>query len=138
MDSACRNTFCGYLSALMKYAAPLAALLASCADTTAPTHEPPLAAISEHTLGLRDELIALRRDIHQNPELSGSESETAARIAAKLGAIGRDVRTRVGGHGVIGILRGALAGPVVAVFLFQPAEETLEGALLKSAAPGPG
>lgn len=98
----------------MKYAAPLAVLLVSCADTTAPMYEPPLAAISAHTLGLREELIALRRDIHQNPELSGSESGTAARIEAKLSALGLEVRTGVGGHGVVGILRGALAGPVVA------------------------
>jgi metal-dependent amidase/aminoacylase/carboxypeptidase family protein len=59
-------------------------------------------------------LIALRRDLHQHPELSGEEVRTAASVAARLRALGLEVRTGVGGHGVVALLRGSLPGPVVA------------------------
>lgn len=59
-------------------------------------------------------LIELRRDIHRHPELSGNEERTAAVVADRLRALGLDVRTGVGGHGLIGVLRGAAPGPVVA------------------------
>lgn len=39
---------------------------------------------------------------------------SAERIAAELHALGLEVRTGVGGHGVGGVLRGALPGPVIA------------------------
>ncbi len=51
-------------------------------------------------------LVALRRDIHRHPELSGGEARTAALVAERLRAAGLDVRTGVGGHGVVGILDG--------------------------------
>jgi amidohydrolase len=60
-------------------------------------------------------VIAWRRDIHQHPELSGQEERTAGVVAAHLRALGLEVRTKVGGHGVVGILRGARGGPVVAL-----------------------
>src|SRR5690606_31631013 len=59
-------------------------------------------------------LVALRHDLHRNPELSGSEVRTAAIIAGRLTALGFEVRTGVGGHGIVGILRGAHEGPIVA------------------------
>jgi metal-dependent amidase/aminoacylase/carboxypeptidase family protein len=59
-------------------------------------------------------LIALRRQIHQNPELAGEERETAALIAERMRQLGLEVRTGVGGHGVVAILRGARPGPVIA------------------------
>lgn len=60
------------------------------------------------------ELIELRRDIHQHPELSGQESHTADAVAQRLRAAGLDVTTGVGGHGVIGVLTGARPGRTVA------------------------
>jgi len=59
-------------------------------------------------------LIAVRHDIHQYPETSGNEARTSALIAARLAALGFEVRTGVGGHGVVGILRGGRPGPVIA------------------------
>jgi metal-dependent amidase/aminoacylase/carboxypeptidase family protein len=59
-------------------------------------------------------LIALRRDLHRHPELSGHEVRTSRVIAARLTAAGLAVRTGVGGHGVVGILQGGKAGPLVA------------------------
>lgn len=62
----------------------------------------------------RMDLVTVRRDLHSFPELSGAESRTAEIVAARLRARGLEVRTGIGGHGVLGILRGALPGPVVA------------------------
>ncbi|MEJ7809497.1 MAG: amidohydrolase [Gemmatimonadaceae bacterium] len=57
----------------------------------------------------------LRHQIHQNPELGNRETKTAALVAAHLRALGMEVRTGVAKTGVVGILKGALPGPVVAV-----------------------
>ncbi len=61
-----------------------------------------------------DELIEVRRDIHRHPEVAGQEERTAGVIAKRLQSLGLEVRTDVGGHGVIGILKGGKPGPVVA------------------------
>lgn len=60
-------------------------------------------------------VIEWRRDIHQNPELSNREFKTAAKVAAHLQALGIEVQTGVAHTGVVGILRGAHPGPVVAL-----------------------
>ena len=60
-------------------------------------------------------ITALRHRIHQNPELSNRETETAALVAAHLRELGLEVRTGVAHTGVVGILRGGRPGPVVAV-----------------------
>ncbi len=57
---------------------------------------------------------ALYRALHAAPELSGRERETAAMCAAELRAAGAHVLERVGGHGVVGVLRNG-DGPVVAL-----------------------
>lgn len=51
---------------------------------------------------------------HRNPELSGREVNTSARIAAELTALGYDVTTDVGGHGVVAVLRNG-DGPTVMI-----------------------
>ena len=61
------------------------------------------------------QLVAIRQQIHQNPELGNREFETAQTIAAHLRALGLEVRTGVAHTGVVGILRGGKPGPVVAV-----------------------
>lgn len=59
------------------------------------------------------ELIRLRHALHQEPELSGEEAETAARIAELLTACSPDELHRgVGGHGVIAVF-GDPPGPTV-------------------------
>lgn len=60
------------------------------------------------------EWVAVRRDLHQHPELSGQEVRTATIVADRLRTLGFDVRTGVGGHGVVGILKGGRPGPLVA------------------------
>lgn len=49
---------------------------------------------------------------HRNPELSGLEVQTAARMASELTALGYDVTTGVGGTGVVAVLTNG-EGPVV-------------------------
>ena len=53
----------------------------------------------------RDYIISLRRWFHSHPELSMKEFETAKRIEKELNAIGILAR-RVGGTGVLGVLKG--------------------------------
>jgi amidohydrolase len=60
-------------------------------------------------------VVQWRRDIHANPELGFAETRTAALVAAHLQALGIEVKTGVGGTGVIGLLRGARPGPAVAL-----------------------
>jgi len=61
-------------------------------------------------------VVAWRRDLHANPELGNREFRTAGIVAEHLRALGLDeVRTGVAHTGVVGLLRGALPGPVVAL-----------------------
>jgi amidohydrolase len=54
----------------------------------------------------------LYRSLHENPELSGQEIHTAATVAERLRSFGFDVHDRVGGTGVVGVLRNG-GGPTV-------------------------
>ena len=60
-------------------------------------------------------VIACRRDIHQNPELGNREVRTAKIVAGKLRALGIDVQEQVAHTGVVGLLKGAKPGKVVAL-----------------------
>ena len=51
-------------------------------------------------------------EIHQNPELSGHETQTAAKLAAQLRGLGYDVTEHVGGTGIVATLKNG-AGPTV-------------------------
>src|SRR5262245_5028462 len=65
---------------------------------------------------LRQKLIEQRRDFHMHPELSNREERTAKVVAERLRALGLDeVKTGVGKHGVVALLKGKLPGDVVAV-----------------------
>jgi amidohydrolase len=64
---------------------------------------------------IKDILIKYRREIHRHPELSGCEEETATYVAAILEANGIDVRRNVGGHGVVGLIKGKGEGRNIAI-----------------------
>lgn len=53
-----------------------------------------------------ESLRAIRRDIHQHPELGFQEFRTAAIVADKLSEFGYEVHTGVGKTGVVGVLYG--------------------------------
>ncbi|RKD22987.1 peptidase M20 [Ammoniphilus oxalaticus] len=62
-----------------------------------------------------EEMVQLRRELHMYPELSFQEVETPRKIAAIHRELGLDVRTEVGGRGVVATLRGGKPGPTVAL-----------------------
>ena len=61
------------------------------------------------------EMVELREDFHRHPELSQHEERTAALAAEVLSGLGLEVRRGVGGHGVVGLLKGKTGGPTVAL-----------------------
>lgn len=63
----------------------------------------------------QERMVALRRDLHRRPELSGNEAETARRIASELDRVGIDYRTGVGGHGIVADVPGRGEGPTIAI-----------------------
>jgi carboxypeptidase Ss1 len=64
---------------------------------------------------LEPRIIEIRRTVHQKPELAYHETATAALVAKELKSLGIEVKTRVGGTGVVGILRTGKKGRVVAL-----------------------
>lgn len=87
---------------------------------------------------LQPDLVAARRDFHQNPELSNGEERTSRVVADRLRSLGLEVRTGVGKHGVVALLRGSRPGAVVAIRADMdalPIEETRD-VPFKSRQPG--
>ena len=68
--------------------------------------------ISEQIEKHREELIGLRRDFHRHPELGFEEFRTADIIENYLVALGLETH-RIAKTGVVGILQGTRAGPVL-------------------------
>ena len=99
-------------------ALPLLALL-----TTAPGRAPgdtPAAdpKLADRTAAIRSKLDAqlpnleaLYKDLHTHPELSLMEARTADHLAKELQALGFEVTTRVGGTGVVGLLKNGPGRP---------------------------
>jgi len=54
---------------------------------------------------VKDELVGIRRHIHQHPELSYEEVDTAALVAARLEGWGYAVTRNIGGNGLVATLR---------------------------------
>jgi amidohydrolase len=95
-------------------------LMSGCllAGTVTPVHavdDRVLADIQSRIDAIETRMIGWRRDIHQHPELSNQEHRTAALVAEHLRKLGLEVRTGVGGTGVVGLLRGSRPGKVVAL-----------------------
>ncbi|QDC37828.1 amidohydrolase [Sphingobium fuliginis] len=61
-----------------------------------------------------DGLMTLYRDLHANPELSEQESATAAKLARRLKAMKFTVTEKVGGTGVVAVLKNG-SGPVLLI-----------------------
>ena len=62
-----------------------------------------------------DDMVEIRRYLHMNPEVSFKETKTAAYIADFYTQLGIDVRTGVGGNGVVARVKGATPGKTVAL-----------------------
>lgn len=57
-------------------------------------------------------LMEIYRDLHSHPELSGEEVRTAAKLAAEARRLGFDVTEKVGGTGVVAVMKNG-EGPTV-------------------------
>jgi len=67
----------------------------------------------------------LYTDLHQNPELSLREEKTAAKLAERMKKLGYQVTTKVGGTGVVAILRNG-PGPTLLIRTDMDALPVLE------------
>ncbi len=83
---------------------PLLALLTAFACAQAPS--------SKEVESVYPDAHALYLDLHQNPELSAQETQTAAKLAARLRGAGYEVTEHVDHTGVVAILKNG-PGPVI-------------------------
>lgn len=74
-----------------------------------------LSCIQEQAHALFPEVVSLRRDLHQHPELAFAEKRTAQVVAEYLGRLGLQVTTGIAGTGVTGLLKGGRPGKTVAL-----------------------
>lgn len=88
---------------------------------------------------LQDEMVAWRRDFHENPELGFEVHRTAEIVAGRLRAFGCDeVVEGIGRTGVVGVIRGREPGPCIGLRADMDALPIVEatGADWASKAPG--
>lgn len=71
--------------------------------------------VEKQARDIEQKMIAWRRDLHQNPELSNREFKTSAKVAEHLKSLGIEVQTGIAHTGVVGILKGGKPGPVIAL-----------------------
>jgi amidohydrolase len=69
--------------------------------------------ISPEVQACCNDMVAVRRDLHQHPELGFQETRTAGVVAERLRALGYTVRTGLGKTGVTGFLKGGRPGKTV-------------------------
>ena len=70
--------------------------------------------IQKHTEEIFDSLVEIRRDLHRYPEVGGTEQRTSQKITEYLKSLGLEVKTNIGGYGIVGILEGAKPGKKIA------------------------
>ena len=87
---------------------------------------------------LFEKLVAIRRDLHQFPELSWQERRTAEQICRVLDELGLKYRCNVAGTGVVADLPGACDRPLVALRADTDALPVLEETGLPFASQNPG
>lgn len=74
-----------------------------------------MSSLLDEVKRLEPRIIEIRRTIHQKPELANHETATSRLVARELRSLGIEVKTRVGGTGVVGLLRSGKKGRVVAL-----------------------
>ena len=101
----------------MSHASPLLALILLLVPSLAgaQTANPLTTQVDRLTQELTPQVVTWRRDFHQHPELGNREARTSKVIADELRRLGYEVTTGVAHTGVVGVLRGAKPGPVVAL-----------------------
>jgi amidohydrolase len=86
---------------------------APASDTRHPTADTPQSPYREQAEALREYVVAARRRLHENPELSFKEEQTARFVADELQAMGYEPEEGVGGYGVRAVLRGGRPGRTI-------------------------
>ena len=71
--------------------------------------------IDQETQRIAPQLIEIRHRLHQNPELSNRETQTAELVATHLRSLGLEPRTGIAKTGVVALLKGGKPGPLIAV-----------------------
>ncbi|NTE87750.1 M20 aminoacylase family protein [Agrobacterium rubi] len=71
-------------------------------------------SIIDHITGLLPDLIAIRHDLHANPEIGFEEERTSDVVATHLQAMGVEVHRGIGKTGVVGLLKNG-EGPTIAL-----------------------
>lgn len=101
-------------------AASLSSIAAAQSSTSAPPPAaPPSAPPAQSEIGAAvandmDGLMTLYRDLHASPELSLQEVNTAAKLAKRLKALRYDVTEKVGGTGVVAVMKNG-SGPTLLI-----------------------
>ena len=75
---------------------------------------PSQANLKQQVAEAMPKLESLYRHLHQNPELSYQEKETAKKLAQEMRQLGYQVTENVGGYGVVGLLKNG-PGPTVMI-----------------------
>ena len=73
-----------------------------------------LTAVDKLLDGEAKDLVALYQHLHANPELSLMETNTSAKLAGEMRKLGYEVTEKVGGNGVVAVLKNG-PGPVVLI-----------------------
>ena len=89
--------------------------LALAAAAIAPLHAADTADAQAMARQALPQVIAWRHDIHQHPELGNRELRTSALVARELKRLGLEVHTGIAHTGVVGLLKGDLPGPRLAL-----------------------
>lgn len=71
--------------------------------------------VSTEIDSVRQTVVDWRRDFHQHPELGNHEVRTSGIVAAELKKMGISVETGIAKTGVVGVLKGDLPGPRIAI-----------------------
>ena len=64
---------------------------------------------------LMKKVITWRHNLHQYPELSNREYKTSKKVATHLQSLGIEVETGIAYTGVVGLIKGGLPGPTIAL-----------------------
>ena len=103
------NTLAG-----LSLAACLLVTLSSSAQESKRGRKDQVSAIKQTIDAESESLLALYKYIHAHPELAFQEEQTAARLAKELRTVGFTVTEKVGGTGVVGVLKNGV-GPTILV-----------------------
>ena len=71
--------------------------------------------LDEQLEPLMEKVIDWRHDIHQYPELGNREFRTSKKIADHLVSLGIEIETKIAYTGIVGLIKGGMPGPTIAL-----------------------